>query len=128
MTRIRELREARGLQQKDLSVDLNVSQPTISDWETGRKQPSSKSAAKISDYFGVSLDYLLCRTDSPAPTNVKKSVQGENTLDGLTIGDYEIDILNITRRYSDEEKQEFLKYAKRFDDARKWRRQNQGSE
>lgn len=65
MIRIRELREARGLQQKQLSIDLGVSQPTISDWESGRKHPSSKSVAKIADYFDVSIDYLLSRADNP---------------------------------------------------------------
>ena len=64
MTRIRELREMRGVQQKELSIDLGVSQPTVSDWESGRKQPSSKSAAKIADYFEVSIDYLLGRVDT----------------------------------------------------------------
>ncbi len=36
MIRIRELREANGLQQKELAIDLRVSQPTVSDWESGR--------------------------------------------------------------------------------------------
>lgn len=63
MNRIRELREKRDIEQKALAVDLCVSQPTISAWETGAKQPSSKSAAKIADYFDVSIDYLLGRSD-----------------------------------------------------------------
>lgn len=63
MIRVRELREARGMQQKELAIDLHVSQPTISDWESGRKVPSARSMQKIADYFGVSLDYLLGRND-----------------------------------------------------------------
>lgn len=63
MTRVRELREAKGIQQKELAIDLNVSQPTISDWESGRKVPSAKSTQKLADYFGVTIDYLLGRTD-----------------------------------------------------------------
>ena len=61
MNRIKELREERGLQQKDLAVDLKVSQPTVSDWENNRKTPSAKSSRKLADYFGVSIDYLLGR-------------------------------------------------------------------
>ncbi len=70
MIRVRELREAKGLQQKELAIDLCVSQPTISDWESGRKIPSSRSTKKLADYFNVSIDYLLGRDDeknAPAP-------------------------------------------------------------
>jgi len=61
MLRVRELREAKGIQQKELAIDLSVSQPTISDWESGRKVPSARSTQKLADYFGVSVDYLLGR-------------------------------------------------------------------
>lgn len=61
MNRIRELREARGIEQKTLAIDIGVSQPTVSSWENGVKNPSSKRAEKLADYFGVSIDYLLGR-------------------------------------------------------------------
>lgn len=67
MLRIRELREAKSLQQKELAIDLGVTQPTISDWESGRKIPSAKNTAKLADYFGVSVDYLLGREETPVP-------------------------------------------------------------
>lgn len=73
MNRIKQLREEREIEQKHLAVELNVTQPTISDWETGRKQPSSKSTAKLADYFGVSMDYLLGRSDDPTPEAQKNS-------------------------------------------------------
>ena len=75
MNRIKLLREARNIDQKVLAIDLGVSQPTISDWENGKKQPSSKSAAKIADYFNVSIDYLLGRDNSPRPLTEKKRVK-----------------------------------------------------
>lgn len=59
MNRIRQLREERQMPQKQLSVDLGVSQPTVSDWESGRKVPSAKSTVRLAEYFGVSVDYLL---------------------------------------------------------------------
>ena len=72
--RVRELRESRGLQQKDLAIDLCVSQPTISDWESGRKVPSAKSTQKLADYFGVTIDYLLGREGTKKePTPVSES-------------------------------------------------------
>ena len=70
MLRVRELREAKGIQQKELAIDLGVSQPTVSDWESGRKVPSAKSTAKLADYFGVSDDYLLGRENEKKPTPV----------------------------------------------------------
>lgn len=64
MTRIRQLRDSRGLTQKALAIDLKVSQATISAWENGTKAMSNRSASKFADYFGVSIDYLLGRKDA----------------------------------------------------------------
>ena len=80
MIRIKELREAKGIQQKELAIDIGVSQPTVSDWESGRKVPSAKSTQKLADYFGVSVDYLLGRAElepwHPPITSVKINVYG----------------------------------------------------
>ena len=62
MNKIKELREALGLSQKALAIDIKVSQPTVSAWESGSKVMSNKSAAKLADYFQVSIDYLLGRS------------------------------------------------------------------
>lgn len=62
MNKIKELREALGLSQKALAIDIKVSQPTVSAWESGLKVMSNKSAAKLADYFHVSIDYLLGRS------------------------------------------------------------------
>lgn len=81
MNRIKTLRENAGKQQKELAIDLGVSQPTISDWESGRKVPSAKSTEKLADYFNVSIDYLLGRDN--LENQPKKSVesQKESVLD-----------------------------------------------
>lgn len=76
MLRVRQLREARGIQQKELAIDLGVTQPTISDWESGRKIPSARSTQKIADYFEVSVDYLLGR-DTQKSDGVKVPVLGD---------------------------------------------------
>lgn len=80
MIRIKELREAKGIQQKELAIDIGVSQPTVSDWESGRKVPSAKSTQKLADYFGVSVDYLLGRSElepwRPPASGVKIKVYG----------------------------------------------------
>lgn len=63
MLRIKQLREAQKKSQKEVSVDLGVSQATVSGWESGLKTPSAKSTMKIAKYFGVTVDYLLGLTD-----------------------------------------------------------------
>ncbi len=67
--RVRELRESRGLQQKDLAIDLCVSQPTISDCKSGRKVPSAKSTQKLADYFGVTIQYFTAGAKKLADAN-----------------------------------------------------------
>ncbi len=65
MNRIKELRIQRGIMQKDLSEFLNVAQNTVSYWEKGTYQPDNETLAKLADYFGVTTDYLIGRTDTP---------------------------------------------------------------
>ena len=67
MNRIKELREAKGVQQKEMAIVLGVSQPTVSDWESGRKVPSAKSTMKLSKYFSVSVEYLLGEDNTLPP-------------------------------------------------------------
>ncbi len=62
--RLRELRESKRLSQQRLAMDLNMSQNTISRYETGAHEPGITELVKIADYFHVSVDYLLERTDN----------------------------------------------------------------
>lgn len=64
--RLKQLRESRGLTQRQLAAELNVSPSTIALYEIGRRKPEPAMLAKIADRFGVPLDYLLGRTDTPA--------------------------------------------------------------
>lgn len=57
--RIRQNRIDKGLTQQDLAEMLNVSRPTISNWETGRSYPDLESLVMISNLFEESLDRLL---------------------------------------------------------------------
>ncbi len=63
--RIKELRKARKISQLKMALDLNTNQNTISRYETGEREPSISDLIKIADYFGVSIDYLVERTDNP---------------------------------------------------------------
>ena len=59
MKRIKILREARGLSQQRLAIELNVSQAMISKYELGQAEPDIQMICNIAQYFGVSADYLL---------------------------------------------------------------------
>lgn len=59
MTRLKLLRESRGLNQQGLAAELNVSQAMISKYELGISEPDISMIRKIAEYFGVSSDYLL---------------------------------------------------------------------
>ena len=63
--RLREIRRAKGVSQLKLAMDLNTSQNTISRYETGEREPGINELIKLADYFGVSVDYLIGRTDNP---------------------------------------------------------------
>lgn len=60
---IRMLRQARGLSQVDLGKRLNVSKQSISNWENDNIMPSVETLVQMADFFSVSTDYLLGRTD-----------------------------------------------------------------
>lgn len=63
--RMKELRKKKNITQLKMALDLNTSQNTISRYENGEREPSLADLIKIADYFNVSIDYLLNRTDNP---------------------------------------------------------------
>lgn len=65
MLRLKELREKRRLSQITLAMELNLNQNSISRYETGEREADYATLIAIADYFGVSVDYLLGRTDNP---------------------------------------------------------------
>ena len=63
--RLREIRKSKNISQLKLAMDLNLSQNTISRYETGEREPGIVELILIADYFKISIDYLLERTDNP---------------------------------------------------------------
>lgn len=61
--RIRDLREDRDLNQKEIAELLQVHQTTYSDYELGKVNIPVPALHKLADFYGVSIDYLLGRTD-----------------------------------------------------------------
>ncbi len=63
--RLKEIRKKKGISQIKMAIDLNTNQNTISRYENGKREPSISDLIRIADYFDVSIDYLLGRTDNP---------------------------------------------------------------
>lgn len=64
--RLKELRKKRKISQLKLAMDLQLNQNAISRYETGVREADYSTLIKIADYFDVSIDYLLERTDNPS--------------------------------------------------------------
>ncbi|MBQ7924559.1 MAG: helix-turn-helix transcriptional regulator [Clostridia bacterium] len=61
--RLLELRKEKGISQAKLAKQLEVSFSVVCYWETDRSEPTAPNLVKLADYFSVSVDYLLGRTD-----------------------------------------------------------------
>lgn len=59
MNNIKNARKRAGLSQKQVALELKVSAPTVSEWENGKKQPTAKNLALLSNLLHTSTDYLL---------------------------------------------------------------------
>ena len=62
---LRGIREDKDIRQKEIAAYLNVSQNTYSQYETGVISLTAEVLVKLADYYGVSVDYLLDRTNNP---------------------------------------------------------------
>lgn len=76
---LKQIRNSKNLLQTKVAMDLNITQETISSYETGRVFPSSDMLIKLANYYNTSIDYLLCRTkynmpiDDIKPNNINES-------------------------------------------------------
>ncbi len=64
-TRIKAIRRERGLTQMKLSELTGIDQALISKYENGGRVPPTEALIAFADVFGVSIDYLVGRTDNP---------------------------------------------------------------
>ena len=62
--RLKQLRKERKISQLQLAFDLNMNQNTISRYENLERQADYETLIRFADYFGVSIDYLLGRTEN----------------------------------------------------------------
>lgn len=65
--RIRDLREDRDLKQEDLAKLLNCTQACYSNYENGKRDIPTETLRALADFYNVSIDFLLDRTNVKAP-------------------------------------------------------------
>lgn len=63
--RLLQLRKSNDVTQEELGRQIGVGKTTISNYETGYSTPDTETISRIADFFNVSVDYLLGRTDEP---------------------------------------------------------------
>ena len=103
--RIRELRKQHKMTMKELGAVVGLAESTISQYETGKRQPDNETLLKLGEYFNTSVDYLLgsTRTNENAPPltqkderDIEKRLQNtieelESLQDGLTFSGEALD-------------------------------------
>lgn len=97
MTRLRECRERAGLSQKYVALTFGVAPPSVANWERGKTNPTYENMARLSDLYGVSVDYLLGRTVDMHDPDIK---------------DIDFALSGEIRELTDEEKKDILDYVR----------------
>ncbi len=59
MVGLREIRKKKKLNQQRVALDLNITREALSHYENGRRDPSLSMLIRLSEYFNVSIDYLI---------------------------------------------------------------------
>lgn len=70
--RLTELRKEKGVTQKDMSLLLGITRPAYTAYEMGKRKPDYETIIKLADYFNVTVDYLLGRTEFRSTRLVRK--------------------------------------------------------
>lgn len=64
-TRLKELRKSKGITQIALQISTGIDQALLSKYENGQRVPTLEAMIALSDYYQVSIDYILKRSDQP---------------------------------------------------------------
>ena len=100
--RLRDLREQERISGAKLGKYLNVGKSTVSMWENGKNYPTANMLQKIADYFHVSVDYLLGKT------NVKNEV----AISDINLDEFEVALHGEVKELTDDAKEKILEYAR----------------
>ncbi len=78
---LRNLRQSKKLTQADMASVLEIERSTYTKYESGKSKPDSVMLKKIADYFEVSVDYLLGRTNIKNSHDLKTQTKSSHNLD-----------------------------------------------
>ena len=106
MNRIKKLRKEKKITQIRLSIELEVSQETISAYEKGKYYPSAAMLIKLRDIFGVSIDYILGLSDTRFDSLSEDDLTEDETC-----------IINLCRKMDDSDRKRTISYIEGFCDA-----------
>ena len=84
MNRLRFLRTQRGESLEKIAKYLNVTMQTISNYETEKRDMTPDTIIKLAEYFGVTTDYLLGKSDIKNPEKEEYSYAYHKETEGLT--------------------------------------------
>ncbi|MBQ6692217.1 MAG: helix-turn-helix transcriptional regulator [Clostridia bacterium] len=63
--RLKELRKRHGYTQISVQMQTGIEQALLSKFENGERVPPTETLIRLADFYHVSIDYILCRTDNP---------------------------------------------------------------
>lgn len=98
--RIKQLRKTSDMKQSEMAKLFHVSQQTVGAWETGRSTPGGDMLKRLADYFNVSIDYLLGRTDikqpaesdTPSTSDLREAAKHAQTFGGVPVTEEDVNI------------------------------------
>ena len=100
MIRLSELRIEKGLNMKEVAAALSLPYMTYVNWEKGAREPNSEMMILLADFYGVSIDYLIGRTDD---REVRRQVAVTRS---------EQELLDLFRGFSDDQRKLILSTAR----------------
>ncbi len=111
MIRLAELRKERGLTQRQFAEKFGISGGNVCDYEKGRIEPSISRMIEFADFFEVSLDYLLGRSDFVGNVNVSTHLSA-----------VEEELLDAIKCLGNDEQQRVLGYVSALRDVKRARK------
>lgn len=104
MNRLKELRQLNNISQKDLAKLLNKAESTISMWENGQREMDYETLKDVANYFQVSIDYLLGKSDV---RNIS-----DDRLDDIDLSAFPVGFLGELSEMSKEQIEQLRTYAR----------------
>lgn len=118
---IKKLRQENKLLQKELAEELNLTQQTISSYESNKREPDSETLQKIAQYFDVSVDYLLGISKERTPADkIKEALSSDPELldfwDKLSDREDLQELFKKTKNKNPEEVKRIIRVIKAMED------------